>query len=61
MMEKKKITVPNGMRDLIFEEVTAERELEAQDQRAARSSWAIARYARPPLNIMICLTRATAI
>ena len=26
MMEKKKITVPNGMRDLIFEEVTAERE-----------------------------------
>ena len=30
MMEKKKITVPNGMRDLIFEEVTAERELEGR-------------------------------
>lgn len=60
MMEKKKITVPNGMRDLIFEEVTAERELEGRIN-GCSMSWAIARYARPPLNIMICLTRATAI
>ena len=29
-MEKTKITVPNGTRDLIFEEVTAERELEGR-------------------------------
>ena len=59
MMEKKKITVPNGMRDLIFEEVTAERELEGRingllDELGYRP-------VRTPLNIMICLTRATAI
>ena len=29
-MEKTKITVPNGTRDLIFEEGTAERELEGR-------------------------------
>lgn len=59
-MEKTKITVPNGTRDLIFEEVTAERELEGRIdglldvlgyRRCARRLW----------NTTICSTRATAI
>lgn len=48
------------MRDLIFEEVTAERELEGRIN-GLLDELGYRRYARPPLNIMICLTRATAI
>ena len=33
LMEKTKITVPNGMRDLVFEEVNAEKRLEDRLER----------------------------